>query len=252
MRWFAPVLLAAACAACAACGHNHDTPDAAHDASHDTDASDAMPPSDGPCGAELHFTGEYVDFDSVDNGAFCGIFGGTFQVHGDATRTDQSNPNGRFELCLAQADQTRIDITPPTAASECETGPGNTYAVPGIIIADKAVIESGATVSARAFTAAEQTMFASQSLFTYDSTKAQLFVHVDGTPAAVSITGTSDAPLAWDGTKWAAGNTGANVFFPNVVSASGTTTISIAGTALGTGSYPLEPGTITYATLVVQ
>lgn len=249
MKWLAPVLFATACAAC---GSPKETPDARHDAAPDT--VDAMPPDAGPCGADLHFTGEYVDFDSVDNGAFCGIFGATFQVHGDATRHDQSNPNGRFELCLAQAPQTRVDITPPTAASECEAPPNNTYAVPGIIIADKAVIDSGAVISARAFTAAEQMMFASQSLFTYDSTKGQVFVHVDGTPAAVSITGTSDPPIAWNGTTWAAGNTGVNVFFPNVVSASGTTTISIAGasTALGAGSYPIEPGTITYATLVVQ
>lgn len=236
----------------AACGHNPAKPDAAHDAPVDS-PRDTTPPPDGPCGAELHFTGEYVDFTSVDNGAFCGIFGATFQVHGDATRTDTSNPNGRFELCLAQAAQTRVDITPPTDASQCESPPNNTYAVPGIIIADKAVIDSGAIISARNFTAAEQMTFAQQSLFTYDSTKAQLFVHVDGTPAAVSITGTYDPPIAWDGMKWAAGATGVNVFFPNVVSASGTTTISIAGapTALGAGSYPLEPGTITYATLVV-
>jgi len=220
----------------AACGGGGTTPsDAAIDAP--ADVGDA-----GPCGADLFFTGEMVDFDSTDT-TFCGIFGAGFTVAGDATRTDTTNPNGRFELCLpASASTVRVDITPPTGPSEC-TIPKSTYAVPGILIADKAVIEAGVMYSTRSFTVSRAPGFA------YDPTKAQVFVHVEGIQRAISISGTGDAAQAWDGAAWAAGTTGINVFFPNVDPTPGTTTVSMAGGALGTGAVPIAAGTFTYVTI---
>ena len=196
-------------------------------------------------GQPLTFTGEYVDWSTTDDASFfCGIFQATFTVHGDATRTNQTNPNGRFTLSLVPAETTQIDITPPTAQSECSQ-PKSTYSVPGIMIANASVIASGQMVSARAFTVAQMPAG-------YDGTKAQVFVHVDGTPRAVSITGTHDATQAFNGTTFVAGDTGDNVYFPNLDPTGGTTTISTTGTALGTGTVPVAAGTFTYVTLVMQ
>jgi hypothetical protein len=197
----------------------------------------------GPCGADVLATGEIVDWDSTD-ASFCGVFGATFQVHGDATRHATTAPNGRFKLCIAPAPTTRIDITPPSAASQC-TVPSSSYTVPGILVADRAVLASGALISARAFTVMRAPAFG------YDATKAQVFVHVEGTPRAVSVTGTHDAPQAFTG-AWAAGDTGANVFFPNVDPAPGSTTIAVAGGATGAGAAPLAAGTFTYVTVVTM
>lgn len=196
-------------------------------------------------GQPLTFTGEYVDWFSTDTGFFCGIFQATFTVHGDATKTSTTNPNGRFTLTLDPKQTTQVDITPPTGQSECSQ-PKSTYNVPGIIIADASVIASGGMYSARAFTVDAATMVG------YDSSKAQVLVHVDGTPRAVSITGNHQPTEAFDGTMWAAGDTGVNVYFPNVDPAPGMTTVSTTGTALGTGTVPVAAGTFTYVTVVMQ
>jgi hypothetical protein len=188
------------------------------------------------------FTGEFVDMES-GNALFCGILGAQFTVHGDATRTDSSNPNGRFMLTLVPARRTQVDITPPTAQSECSQ-PKSTYSHPGIIIADSDVINAGAMYSARMYTEADAASFAP------DAAKAQVLVHVEGTQRAVSITGTHGATMAFDGTSWAAGATGVNVLFPNVDVGGGTTTITMAGTTLGGGSAPLAANTFTFVTLV--
>lgn len=193
-------------------------------------------------GQPLQFTGELVDMES-GNALFCGILGAQFTVHGDTTRTDTSNPNGRFMLTLVPAFRTQVDITPPTAQSECSQ-PKSSYSHPAIIIADSDVINAGAMYSARMYTDANA------SQFSPDAAKAQVLVHVEGTARAVSITGTHDAAMAFDGTSWAAGNTGVNVLFPNVDVGSGTTNITMAGTTVGAGSAPLAANTFTFVTLV--
>jgi hypothetical protein len=195
-------------------------------------------------GAPLTVMGEYVDWDSSDTGAFCGIFGATFTVHGDPSQTNMTNPNGRFTLTIHDA-RTQVDITPPTAQSECSV-PKSTYTVPGIMIIDEQVAGAGAIISARSFTVDRAPMF------NYDSTKAQVLVHVDGTPRAVSIDAAHDPAQAFDGTAWAAGDTGANVYFPNVDPGAGTTKVSVSGGATGTGSVPLAAGTFTYLTVNAQ
>lgn len=196
-------------------------------------------------GQPLQFTGELVDMESTDSGFFCGILGAQFTVHGDSTRTDTSNPNGRFMLTLVPAFRTQVDITPPTAQSECSQ-PKSTYSHPAIIIADSNVINAGAMYSARMFTDADATNFG------FDASKAQVVVHVDGTPKAVSITGTHAAALAFDGSHWAAGDTGENVLFPNVDPSAATTNITMSGTTIGAGTAPLAAGTFTFVTLAAR
>jgi hypothetical protein len=78
---------------------------------------------------------------------------------------------------------------------------------------------------------------------------AILFVHVAGTPHPVTASGTHDAPIAWNGTAWAPGDTGINVVFPNISGQS--TMVGVAsGNAIGTGMVPLTAGQFTYVTLV--
>jgi hypothetical protein len=237
---FAVVL--AACVASAACGDDSHGP---------KDAPVDQPLNDGVCpnGAEVFFTGEFIDWDATVT-AFCGIFDATWQVHGDATRTDKTNPNGRFELCIDAAATTQIDITLSTMTSQCTTGAP--YALPGIAIANQAVIATGKLFSARSLTMGRLAPFFTSVGVTLDPAKAIVFVHVEGTPRAVSIAAAHGTALAFDGATWAAGATGQNVVFPNTDLGGGSTTVDVAGGAIGTGSIPLAANTFTYLTVVAN
>ena len=204
--------------------------------------------NDGPCAGKLFYTGEIIDWDATEN-VFCGVFQATVQVHGDSTRTDQTNPNGRFQLCLAPAATTQVDITPPTTTSQCVTA--GLYQIPGIAIANQQVIATGKTISERMIGMDRVMPFFTGLGVTYDSTKAIVFVHVEGMAHPVASGAAHDTAIAWDGTTWAAGNSGVNVVFPNTDVTSGTTAISVTGgTAVGTGSVPVVAGTFTYVTIV--
>lgn len=195
-----------------------------------------------PDAAPVLFTGEYVDWDSSDAN-FCGIFNATFQSREQPGVMDKSNPNGRFMLNLSLGTKIGlVDITPSTTGSECLAGMP-TYALPGIGVADPAVIATGQIISYRNFTAATATMLS----LTPDPAKGHVFVHVDGTQSAVTISAGSGSALKYDGTSWAAGAAGVNVFFPNVDP--GMTDVTM-GTATGNGTVPVEAGKITYVTLV--
>ncbi len=192
------------------------------------------------------FTGEYVDWDSTDT-QFCGIFSATFQVHGEPSRIDHTNPNGRFMLNVAPDAKTRVDITPPTAGSECLQPAGTqTYQMPGIVIADPAVIATGQLLSLRDFSTTRAGTLES-NYGTFDPGKGHVFVHVDGNQRGVSLSLASTVQLAWNGTTWATGDTGVNVFFMNVPP--GMTTVMMDN-AIGTTTVPVEAGTITYVTIV--
>jgi hypothetical protein len=190
-------------------------------------------------------TGELVDMESTDTGFFCGILGATVTVHGDSTQTVMTNPNGRIENLTIHEARAQLDITPPTDASQC-SNPPSTYTMPAMMIVDAQVAASGAIISARLPTMADAPNFG------IDTSKAQVLIHVDGTPRAVSITGTHDAPKAFNGSTWAAGDTGENVFFANVDPSTITTKVSISGSALGTGDIPLTAGSFTFLTIVAK
>jgi len=204
----------------------------------------------GRCAAgQTFFTGEFVDWDSNNGAGFCGIFGAHWTVEGDTT-TDSTNPNGRFELCL-NAGETKVDIVEPTAASQCTVDMG-TYAIAGLAVANPAVIATNKLFSSRSMETSRVTTFYTGFAATYDPTKAALFVHVEGTQSAIAIDATSLAAQAFDGTTWAAGATGVDVFFPNItVPVGGTTNVTIGGAGgIGGGAVPLVANTITYITVV--
>jgi hypothetical protein len=236
-RALLPLLLAAS-----ACSDDGSMPiDAA------SDAADAPPDVDnGMCGDQVRFTGEYVDWDTQTS--FCGIFDATIAV-ANGGASDTTAPNGRFDLCIPDAPTTRLDVTQPTAASECTQTP-STYTIPTLFIADRAVIEAGAMFSGRAFTLARQDTFFAGDVPAFDATKAQVFVHIDGAARTLSLDASRDPAQTVTGTTWAQGDSGTDVFFPNVDVGGGTTVLSATGgTTIGAGSIPLVAGTITNITL---
>lgn len=192
----------------------------------------------GACGSMLRFTGEYVDWDS--GATFCGILGAQLQVPGGGAASVTA-PNGRFDLCIPDAPVVLVDITPPAAPSQCTTPP-QTYVLPGIAVANKAVILAGGSWSGRAFGMARQTV---------NPTKAQVFVHVNGTPGPVSIAAAHGPAQARMNDTWSPGETGQDVFFPDVDPAGGTTTLS-AGAAIGTGPIPLVAGKMTEVSIITK
>jgi len=196
----------------------------------------------GSCGDQLRFTGEYVDWD--DDASFCGIANALFQIQGDGAM-DTTAPNGRFDLCIPRSPATTLlDITPPTVNSQCTVPPAG-YAVPGIAVANTAVILAGGLFHGSNFTTVRQPSFFQDAGLTFDPAKAQVFVHVDGTARAVSIAAAHDAAQAIVATTWAAGDTGHDVFFPNVDVGGGTTMLTVSGGAIGTGDIPLVAGKMT-------
>ncbi len=194
----------------------------------------------GTCGSLVRFTGEYVDWDSGT--AFCGIFDAQFQVEGTGV-TATTAPNGRFDLCVPDEPVVLVDITPPADGSPCalpQSDPQPTYTLPAIAVANKAVIEAGGAWSGRGFVTGRETV---------DLTKAQVFVHVNGTPRQLSLTAAHGPAQARVNGTWAAGDTGSEVFFPDVDPGSGTTTLS-AGTAIGAGSIPVVAGKLTNLSII--
>lgn len=224
MRIVQTTVLIAACG----CGGGGNSPDAAV-------------AEDGRCGAGLDFTGEIVDWDATD-AAFCGVFGATLTVQADASRTDTTNPNGRFELCIPRAPKVQLDLAPPTTASGCSMG--GAYQFPAVVIADQQIIATGKLFSARM-------IGITRAGAMFDPAKAIVFVHSEGVVHPVTSSATHGAAMAWDGAQWQPGESGINVVFPNTDTASGTTTIGVAsGSAIGIGSVPVAPGTFTYLTIV--
>lgn len=213
-----------------------------------SDASIVIDIDNGSCGDELRFTGEYVDWDT--NTAFCGIGDATVEVEGDGAM-DTTAPNGRFDLCVPRTSPTtKLVVTQPAGNSQCAS-PQAGYTVPTILVANRDVIQAGGFFSGRAFTTARQQSFFQMIGVPFDATKAHVFVHVNGTPGAVSLAAAHAATQAIMTTTWGAGDVGKDVFFPNVDVGSGTTTLTVAGGAIGTGSIPLVAGTITNVSVLV-
>lgn len=226
-------------AACSGCGDDGGS----------VDASFTIDIDNASCGDTLHFTGEYVDWDT--DVAFCGIADATVDVEGDGA-TDTTAPNGRFDLCIPRTSpMTKLIVTQPSGNSQC-SNPISGYTVPTILFANRDVILAGGFFSGRAFTTARQATFFASAGISFDSNKAQVFVHVNGTPHAVSLTAAHAPPQTIVATTWGAGDTGKEVFFPNVDVGSGTTTLTVAGGAIGAGNIPLIAGTITNVSILIH
>lgn len=206
---------------------------------------DASPDIDnGMCGAMLRFTGEYVDWDN--DTTFCGLPGTVFTIPGVGPKTITA-PNGRVDLCIPDQPTTRLDITPPSTIPDCKvvSDPQLKYSLPGIAVANRAVILAGGSWSGRTFIDGRET---------YDPAKAQVFVHIDGPARAVSLDAShTHGPIqAVATTLWAPGDTGHEVFIPDVDPAGGSATLSVAGGATGTGSIPLVAGKLTTLTVITH
>lgn len=224
----------------AACSGGDGKPDAPPDMPID------MPP--GSCGTGQFFTGEIIDWDS-NNTSFCGVFNSSLTVHGQTSPADTSNPNGRFDLCVPRQAQTAVDVMHSATASQC-VGVTGSYPVRAVLVAEQAVIDANGVFSARAMTQKRQDAMFTQIGQTYTATQAQLVVHVGGTPRAVAISSAHAATQQFNGTTWAAGDTGSDVLFPNVDP--GSTTVTVAGGAIGATTLVLEAGAYTYLAVIAN
>jgi hypothetical protein len=215
-------------------------------------------PSDGPftididngsCGDRINYTGELVDWDKETK--FCGLDMALLQVRGEGPM-DTTDPNGRFEgICVADQPVTLLDVTPDAGNSPCAV-PASPYPMVGVAVAHRDVIRAGARSSMRMFTTARRDSFFAQLGFSFAPALAQVLVHVGGTPRAVSIGAAHGPAQAIADATWAPGDTGHEVFFPNVDPGAGSTTLSVAGGAIGTGTIPLESGKFTYVTVYAR
>lgn len=197
--------------------------------------------------APVAFTGEMIDWDSDHGAAFCGVYNAKLALHDDATNIDTTAPNGRIMMMVPDATTVRVDVMPPTGASQCSTG--GLYQLPGIIITGKTVLDSGKQASYRMVGMTRLPAWFTQFGLTYDPSKAIVFVHVEGTPAAVKSSAAHDSPVAANEAVWEANNVGQNVVFPN--SAVGTSDVSLdLSNGIGAQTVPTVAGTITYITLV--
>jgi hypothetical protein len=215
------------------------------------DATPVVDIDNGSCGDQLRFTGELLDWDSSD-ASFCGVNDADFAT---AAGMDGTSPNGRFDMCIPRdAAVTEVLVTAPAAAaSQCATATPP-FTINGIAVAKKAVILAGGFWSGRMFSMARQQTFFQAVGIAFDAGKAQVIVHVDGTPRAVALVATHGPTQAFSGTAWAPGETGREVFFPNVDVApgGGSTALSVVGGAIGTGSIPLAPGKLTMVSVLAH
>lgn len=186
-----------------------------------------------PCMPEMQFTGEYVDWDSTE-ASFKGIFGAHFTLEGDATKTTMTAPNGRFILCVP-AEDGLVDV---------ETMAGSDY-VGGTVVVNKMVVQSGAMLSYRSFTTTRAADFG------FDAGKAQVYVHVHGGSRTVTTAAAPGVKKAFDGTTWADGNSGTDIYLGNIAGTSTTLNVS-GGGATGAGTIPLAAGEFTYVTIVAK
>jgi hypothetical protein len=198
----------------------------------DGNATVDAPPD--PCAPEMQVTGEYIDWDSTPSN-FHGVFGAQFTLRGDATKTASTAPNGRFILCVPAADGI-IDITPMA---------GSSY-VPGSLVVNKAVIQSGAMLSLRSFTTTRAADFG------FSMTQAHVFVHVDGGSRTASTAATAGVQKHFENGTWLDGSTGTDIYLGNIDAAQATTSLDVPNTSKGAGSIPLTAGAFTYATVVAK
>jgi len=234
MRPLACVLLITACGGCG------------DDGGGAVDATPVVDIDNASCGDQLNFTGELVDWDS-SAASFCGVNGATFNGGGGMSNTP---PNGRFAFCIPRSGVTNVTITPPGSMSGCSSMPG-TYTMGAIGVANPATILAGTFWSGRIFTMQRAATLGAG--ITIDPAKAQVIVHVEGQQRGVAILATHGTAQAFNGTTWAAGEVGKDVYFPNVdVAGTGTTMLTVVGGAVGTGPIMIAPNKITLVNVLAQ
>jgi hypothetical protein len=211
---------------------------------------DAPPPPIDADLVDFSFTGHFLDWDSIAS-APCPITGATWTVTYAPSRIATTDASGAFTVLL-RTYLSLLDVAPPAMPSTCSI-PASSYTLPGIAVIPPSVVLAGGDFVARSLTTARIASFYAALGAPFDPTCANLVVHVDGLTRAVAISSAHAPTQAFDGTTWAAGDLGADVFFPNITLApEKMTTVTVAGGAVGTGSVPLAAGSITYMTVVVR
>lgn len=212
---------------------------------------DAPIVSDGAIDADMEsypFIGAMLDWDST-TAAPCPIVGAKWVTQYDTSRVGTTDADGAVTLPLTSFTQL-VDVEPPLTTTTCST-PQGSYQIRGLAIVPPAIHYGGGHFVARSFTTARAASFYASFGSSFDATRAQLLVHLDGPPRAVSITRAHAGAQAFDGTTWSAGASGVDVYFPNIDLAGGSTTIvSVVGGAIGTGSVSLPAGKLLYLTMI--
>jgi len=193
---------------------------------------DAAPPD--PCAPQQTFTGELLDWDSGGTGGFMGVAFATVALRSDPSMNDMTAPNGRWELCIPAANGL-ADVTPMSPSDY----------VPGVIVVNRDVQATQTVLSYRTFKTARAADFG------FSASMAHVLVHVKGDARTVT---TASAPgtmqVFTEGTGWAAGNTGTEIYLGNIaVSAETALTVS-GGSVTGPTKVPLSAGQFTYVTVV--
>lgn len=214
-------------------------------------ADAAVDVAPGVCGADAEVIGAVVDWDSTD-ASFCGVNGATLHVSGGTAQSSATPPNGRITMCIPHAAEPRVDVTLPTDGSQCPSlfnQPNNTYTFPASLLMTDAVLTAGGSYDVRLMTVGRvMTMFAGGAPV---AGRGHLLVHVNGKAREVAIsTANHDAAQRFDGTSWAAGTTGADVFFPNIDLATNPIGVTMTGGATGTGFFSLQPDQLTIVSLI--
>lgn len=193
---------------------------------------------------EAFFTGEYLDWDSTLT-SFMGVPMATLVDRADASRTDETSPNGRWELCLPRnvdvdADLTQADYMDAILALD---GESQGFA-PGVV---------------RGLKPARRDALFTEISQTYDANAAQLQLDArfdGGDPvigAMFAISAANDGGYTFDdGQMLVPGATTTHdgmVFFANVAVGSGTVTVTLqppgTTTCVGRAEVPVEAGTMT-------
>jgi hypothetical protein len=214
-------------------------------------ADAAVDVAPGAC-TDTTFAGEIIDWDAT-SAEFCGVFKARLSARGQTGRTDDTSPNGRFGLCIPQEPQSLVDVSFSTEASQCAKQVGS-YTDRVVLVADQALIDAGVMFSARVMTPDRHAMMFTAIGAPSDPAKAQLVIHIAGTPHEVSLSAVShDAAQQFNGTTWepVAGSAapGSDVLFPNVDPAASPVTVTVGGAVVATG-IALEAGVFTYVTVL--
>lgn len=237
----APALIACLVAGCGSSGHlavDGEPGDAGVDSTIDANLRD------------YPVAGIYLDWDSTAV-APCPIAGATWTVYFGGGRIGTTDASGAFTVQLASY-LARIDVEQPHLPSACTTPP-SPYALPESAIIPAVIHYAGGHPIIRSLTSARATTFYAAIGAPFQATRGQLLVHLDGPARSVALSAPHDAVQAFDGQAWAAGDTGSDVFFPNVDVTNGIwPTVTVSGNTIGAGSLELPPGTITSITVITN
>lgn len=158
-------------------------------------APDGAPDAFDLCPGQTLFTGEYIDWDSsVSN--FHGVADGTVTDVNDSNRTDQTSPNGRWEVCVPSATDGLFSFT-------------QTDYLPLLYTMDADSIATGIPTVRGLTPARAVELFAGMGGPSRDTGKAQLMIDVRRYPADMPVDGaTIDIGSTLNDGAWARDATG--------------------------------------------